>query len=140
MARLSKEEIARYGGANWILGIVREKGLEEAEKEMRMRGAAQVPLGVKKSDLIKFEEMTKNNVISTFGILADQTLRDEFNFSDEDLNRFNKRFNMKADCLSKDFIDWKSVQQSLYEETGIMIKLDETIPGSQIMPEDNNKH
>ena len=140
MARLSKEEIARYGGANWILGIVREKGLEEAEKEMKMRGAAQVPLNVKRSDLRKFEDMTKLNTISTLSILADQTLKDEFNFSDEDLSRFNDRFNQKADCLSRDFIDWKSVQQSLYEETGIMIPLEEVLPSNQIMPADNNKH
>ena len=140
MARLSKEEIARYGGANWILGIVREKGLEEAEKEMKMRGAAQVPLDVKKSDLAKFSRMLKLNLISALSLLADITLKDEFNFSNEELSRFNNRFNTKAACLADDYIDWASVQKSLFDETGIMIPLEEVLPSNQIMPEDNNKH
>ena len=123
MSKLSKEELARFSGAEWMVRYVKEKGLEAAEKELEMRGVRQIPLSVKEQDLKNFSEREKRNTIATVLMMSAMVLRDEFGFGRDRMNKFIERFNTKTSCLVEGYVYWKDMQQTIAEETGILIPL-----------------
>ena len=123
MGKLSKEELARFSGAEWMVRYVKEKGLEAAEKELEMRGVRGIPLAVKEGDLVRFSNREKKNTIATMILMACMTLRDEFGFGFDRMNRFIERFNQKTECLVEKYVSWKDLQETIKEETGLMIPL-----------------
>ena len=123
MSKLSKEETARFSGAAWMLRYAKEHGLEAAEKELDNRGIRYIPLAVKDSDLKRFSERDKRNTIATMIMMSAMVLRDEFGFGRDRMNKFIKRFNEKTACLVEGYTYWKDIQQTILEETGILIPL-----------------
>ena len=123
MGKLSKEELARFSGAEWMVRYVKEKGLEAAEKELEMRGVRHIPLSVKEQDLKNFSEREKRNTIATVLMMSAMVLRDEFGFGRDRMNKFIERFNTKTSCLVEGYVYWKDMQQTIAEETGILIPL-----------------
>lgn len=123
MSKLSKEELARYEGANWILDMVKEKGIEAAEQDLAMRNARNIPLKVKESDLHKFEASEKANTIKSMLLISIYCMHDEFGFENEELNRFIKLFNSRSASLVKEYVSWKDIQKTMKEETGIFIPM-----------------
>ena len=123
MGKLSQEEAARYGGAAWMVEYIKKNGIEAAEKELEMRGARNIPLGVNKTDLHKFEVEEKRNTIATILLMACATLHDEYGFGFDRMNRFIDRFNTKTECLVDKYVDWEDIQQTIKEETGLLIPL-----------------
>lgn len=133
MARLSKEELARYGGANWLLEYAKKYGLDEAEAELERRGIKGIPIGVKQSDLDKWCEEEKSNAIATITMMAACTVQDEigeyFKLSEQEtkelVKRFIGRFNDKTEVLMYGFANWKDYQAQLLDELGVDIGLPE---------------
>ena len=99
MAKLSKEETARYSGAEWALRLVEERGLDAAKAELESRGIRGIPLGLKQTDIDKFCEEEKANTVVTVMLMAAVTLRDEYDFGQQRIDRFIKRFNSKTEAL-----------------------------------------
>ena len=125
MSRLSKEEVARYSGANWMLEKIKEVGIEEAEKEMIQRGARNIPMAVKESDLRKFEESEKTNLIKACLLISIYCMHDEFDFEKPELDRFLDKFNKRGECIIEKYVSWKEIQQTMADETGIWIPMPE---------------
>ena len=125
MARLSKEELARFSGAWWTLSLVDSLGREGAEKYLDERGMRGIPLAAKQSDLDAFCEEEKTNTIVTVMLMAAVTLRDEFDFGQQRIDRFIKRFNSKTEALLGKYVDWQELRDTLKEETGLEIELPE---------------
>lgn len=123
MSKLSKEETARFSGAAWMLKYAKENGIEAEERELDQRGIRHIPLAVNKSDLQKFSDMEKNNTIATMILMTCATLHDEYGFGFDRMNRFIKRFNEKTKCLVDNYVYWKDLQQTIKEETGLLIPL-----------------
>ena len=123
MSKLSKEELARFSGAEWMVRYVKEHGIEEAEKELERRGVRHIPLSVKEQDLKNFSEREKRNTIATVLMMSAMVLRDEFGFGRDRMNKFIDRFNKKTSCLVEGYVYWKDMQQTIAEETGILIPL-----------------
>lgn len=125
MSKLSKEELARYSGANWILDKIKKDGIEAAEKELEWRGVKKIPLAVNKADLLKFQDYEKRNTIATVLLMACVTLRDEYGFGRDRMDRFVQRFNKKTSCLVDSYVDWTELQKTIEEETGLHLPLPE---------------
>ena len=125
MSKLSKEELARYQGANWILDKIKAVGIEEAEKELIRRGARNIPLAVKDSDLRKFEQTEKANTIKSMLLISIYCIHDAYGFDEKELNEFINLFNSRAESLVKNYVSWKDIQQTMAEETGIFIPMPE---------------
>ena len=123
MSKLSKEELARYQGANWILDKIKAVGIEEAEKNLIMRGARNIPLSVKDSDLRKFEQTEKANTIKSMLLISIYCIHDAYDFDEKEINEFIKLFNSRAESLVKNYVSWKDIQQTMAEETGIFIPM-----------------
>lgn len=123
MSKLSKEELARYQGANWILDKIKAVGIEEAEKNLIMRGARNIPLSVKDSDLRKFEQTEKANTIKSMLLISIYCIHDAYDFDEKEINEFINLFNSRAESLVKNYVSWKDIQQTMAEETGIFIPM-----------------
>ena len=123
MSKLSKEELARFSGAEWMVRYIKDKGIEAAEKELEKRGVRLIPLSVKEQDLKNFSEREKRNTIATVLMMSAMVLRDEFGFGRDRMNKFIDRFNKKTSCLVEGYVYWKDMQQTIAEETGIFIPL-----------------
>ena len=103
--------------------MVEKDGLEAAQKELDQRGIRKLPLACNKSDIRKFEDYEKKNTLATVLMMTCVTLRDEYGFGFDRMNRFIKRFNSKTECLVEEYVNWKDLQQTLLEETGILVPL-----------------
>ena len=125
MPKLSKEELARYGGAEWAIRLTEERGIEGAKQYLEERGIKGIPLAAKQSDLDRFCEEEKANTIATIMMMAAVTLRDEYDMDAEQIDRFIKRFNTKTECLLGQYVNWEELRDGLAEETGIRITLPE---------------
>ena len=125
MSRLSKEELARFGGAEWALRLADERGLDGAKAELERRGIKGIPLAAKQADLDRFCEEEKANTIITLMLMAAACLYDEFDFTPEQIDQFLQRFNNKTACLVGGFVNWQELRDALKEETGIAIELPE---------------
>ena len=123
MGKLSKEETARFSGAAWMLRYVKEHGIEAAEKELDNRGIRHIPLAVKEKDLQEFSNREKKNTIATMILMSVMTLRDEFGFGFDRINKFIRRFNQKTECLVDGYVYWKDLQKTIQEETGLLVPL-----------------
>ena len=123
MSRLSKEESARYEGANWCLEMIDKKGLEETKEEMRIRGVNHCPLQVSKAEVARFEQAIKLNLINTIVLMSCMVLRDEFEFTPEQIADFKIRFNSKTECLLDELLTWDDMAETLQEETGLAFEL-----------------
>ena len=123
MSGLSKEEIARFSGAAWLLEYAKEHGLDEAEKEIERRGIRNMPLKLKDSDVDVFVKTERANLMNCLLIVTISTLIDEFGFDEGRVNKFIERWNTKASCLADEFISWKELRQSVFDELGVWIPL-----------------
>lgn len=55
----SKEEIARREGMSYAFRYAKEHGLDGLEKELKYRGAYEIPLKISNNDLQKFTDNAK---------------------------------------------------------------------------------
>jgi len=131
MGKLSKEEQARFSGANWLLELAKKNGLEEAEKEVERRGIRNMPLKLKDSDVDVFVQSERDNITRCLLIDAITVLADEFGFGKEMCDRFVKRFNARAFCLDEGYVKWQELRDSIKEELGIWIPLSEELENKE---------
>ena len=114
------EEKARREGMSYALKIAREKGIEELEKDLKMRKVVDLPIPVSKKALEECINNIKNNTVDTFVILMIATLHDEFGFGEKRIQRAIDRFNFKAECLADDYCSWDDYIQTIKDELGII--------------------
>lgn len=114
------EEKARREGMSYALKIAKEKGIEELEKDLKMRKVVDLPIPVSKKALEECINNIKNNTVDTFVILMISTLHDEFGFGEKRIQRAIDRFNFKAECLADDYCSWDDYIQTIKDELGII--------------------
>ena len=119
MAKLNKEEQWRREGMSYALKIAREKGIDELEKELKIRNATQLPLKVSVKAMEECVNNIKNQTIDTVIILMAATLHDEFGFGEKRVQRAIDRFDLKAECLSDGYCTWQDQIDIIKEEIGI---------------------
>ena len=123
MSKISKEELARFSGAEWALKMCEKDGAEACRKELEFRGQLGIPLKVNKKDIDDFSERTKKNTIATMLLMTCAVLHDEYGFGFDRMNRFIRRFNTKTACIAEQYVYWKDIQESIRQETGLLIPL-----------------
>ena len=119
MAKIDKLEQARREGMAYALKIAKENGIDGLEEELRFRNIIKAPIAISRP---KCDEMIAHiamNVIDTVTILSAMTLRDEFDFGKQRIQRFVERFNLKAECIMDDYTTWDDQIECLREECGL---------------------
>lgn len=124
MGKISKEEKARMEGIAFAHKIVKERGLEGLEQEMKYRGITLAPIGMEKQTIDAFTERCKRAIFSSMTCLALMILRDEYGFGKARGERFMNQFSNKADCLLKNYTSWMDFKETIKEEMDIDIEMD----------------
>ena len=124
MAKIDKKmHEYRMSGAKWMLDFIKENGIEQAEQELKVRGAVFLPMEISTKQLDDMVERVKMNTLDTVLILSTATLRDEFKFGKSRLQRFIDRLNDKADSLMNDYCTWEDNIKMLEDECNIHLSI-----------------
>lgn len=118
MGRGEKEMMARIGGMEYALRTIKEKGIEEFEKELRWRNRYGVSVPISREEIGLASSAIKWMATDTFRVLSIATLRDEFDFGQKRIQRFVTRFDSKAKDLQDDLVTWDEYVEQLKKELG----------------------
>lgn len=100
MGLRNKEYQARISGMLYAYKIVKEKGVDELEKELKFRQAHFVPLEYTSEKIAKIEEFLKDRVIATMLPVIMYVLNDTFGFGRERLLRFQQAFYHRCEMMA----------------------------------------
>lgn len=123
MAKVDGYMAGREDGLQLALSIVKERGIEGLEEEIRFRNITGIHTMLAKKDLDKATRKIKEMTMDTFAILSVATVRDEFGYGAKRIKRFLDRMELKAECLMDDMVSWQELIESIKEETGIELRL-----------------
>ncbi len=112
----------RNDGLALALKIVREGGADALEEEIRVRGVTGISVNLSQKELMQALDPIKDLTIRTMLAMSVATIRDEFKFGKDRLQRFVNRFMQKTECLADGWVTWKDICQNIQEETGIEIE------------------
>ena len=123
MSKASKEAIARLDGMDYALRRIREKGIEDFEREMRWRNENGISLPLTQQTINEGSWKIKARTIDTTLCMAMLVLHDEFGFGKAKLERFRERFNLKTACMGDDMVSWGDFRKILKDECGIEMEI-----------------
>ena len=96
MGKLDKEQEARMAGMSYGVRIAREKGIDEAEKELKLRGALGVGLLIDNTRLDKAFEILATTLYGNIMTTALSALADSEGFGEKSLRRFKEAYDHKS--------------------------------------------
>jgi hypothetical protein len=123
VAKTNEYMAGREDGLQLALRIVKEKGIEGLEEEIRFRNITGIHTLLDKKSLDTATKKIKEMTIDTFTVLSVATLRDEFDFGKKRCERFIDRMNLKAECLLDDMVTWQDFIDNIEEEMGIKLRI-----------------
>lgn len=115
MSKLSKEEIGRREGMAYAYTLVKEKGIEALEEDLRMRNIYNIPIRVTKDDLKKVDERLTSFILLECLV----TLRDYFGFGRQRALKFKDCFEKKCQLIAEDWTSWADQAWIVATELGI---------------------
>jgi len=101
--------------------IVKEKGIEELDREIRMRGLLKVPVTVTTEKINKWSESIKENIYNNMLTATLYALHEEFGFGKYRLRRFRNKYNeialqaMDFDWLGQHYVSLEDYAKDLNE-------------------------
>ena len=123
-AKWAELEQARRDGIGYALGIVREKGIEGLEEDVRFRNISKVSVAMSQDEYKDLTERMGKRISQVILTLAEITLRDEFGFGKSRLEKFADRLNEKAGCVAEGYTTVEEQLEILEKETGMLAKLE----------------
>lgn len=123
-AKWAELEQARRDGIGYALGIVREKGIEGLEEDVRFRNISKVSVAMSEDEYKDLTERMGKRISQVILTLAEITLRDEFGFGKSRLEKFADRLNEKAGCVAEGYTTVEDQLEILEKETGMLAKLE----------------
>lgn len=112
----------RNDGFALALKIAREGGVEALEEECRIRGVTGINVNMSQKELDQALLPIKELTIRTLLAMSIATLRDEYGFGKDRLQRFVNRFMEKTTCLEEGWVTWQEICENIQDETGIKIE------------------
>lgn len=123
MAKIDNYIAGREDRLLLALNIVKQRGIEGLEDEIRFRNATHIHTMLDHKSLEIATNKIKERTLDTFTILGVATLRDEFEFGKKRCQRFINRMNLKAECLLDDMVSWQDFIENIEEEMGIKLRI-----------------
>lgn len=118
---------ARNDGMEFALKIVEEKGIDGLREEIKFRKSIPLPSAVTKEIFLDAMMQFKDNTVDLIKLVATCSLDREFEFNAEQLDRFNKRFDLLMECLDdEDNVLPGELLENLREETEYNLVLKRT--------------
>ena len=101
---------------------IKDIGLNEFAKELEYRSKRGIQLVNTRKDQQKFEREIINRVQDVVMIFAIAVLVDEFDFGNEEVNRFIDRLKLKSECIEDKYLTWDEQRQIIKDEIGVDIR------------------
>ena len=95
--------------------LVKEKGIEALEEDLRMRNIYNIPIRVTKDDLKKVDESLTSFILLECLV----TLRDYFGFGRQRALKFKDCFEKKCRLIAEDWTNWADQAWIVATELGI---------------------
>lgn len=108
----------RTDGMEYALRIVREKGVEELAREVKLRRGTGISLRMTQEEVDEAALEIKQRCLQTMTAVSILTLHDEFEFGRKRIDRFLKRFRTKAEVLLEHYATWDDYAQIIKDELG----------------------
>ena len=112
----------RLEGMFYAYAIIKDIGLDEFAKELEYRSKRGIQLVNTRKDQQKFEREIINRVQDVVMIFAIAVLVDEFDFGNEEVNRFIDRLKLKSECIEDKYLTWDEQRQIIKDEIGVDIR------------------
>lgn len=99
MAKITKEQQWRMEGYVAALRYAKEHGLEELEKDVRLRGFLSIPVGIGKKECDHFLLQISTNLTQTMAAVMLMVLHDQLGFRTKRLKRIKKKFDEMTETI-----------------------------------------
>lgn len=123
MGKLEEYMKGRTEGMEFALRLVKDKGIEELEKEIKFRNRTGISLNVTRQELNAASGRIKEMTLDTFTILGIAALHDAFGFGEKRCQRFMDKMGEGAEYLMNDLATWEDYISAIKEELGMNLKI-----------------
>lgn len=119
-----KEEKWRMEGAFYALRIVREKGIDGLEQDLKMRGALSIPLTVKSKDLEEMYYQLARRIMNSIKTVAMWTLYEQ-GWRKTRLKRFEEQMDkhsamcLEIDRYGENYVKLSDMAKEMNEQCGV---------------------
>lgn len=115
----NKENRLRMEGFAMAVRIANEKGIDGLNDEAKIRGAMNIPCGVKLSEVEEFYKHIQEELTDYFVVASATVLHDKFGFGEQRVSRFMQQFTELSECVAGDFTTVAGLKEQMQEELGI---------------------
>lgn len=119
MGKLDQYMQGRTEGMELALRIVKDKGIEELEKEIKFRSTSGISLNVTSKELTAASENIKEMMLKTFTVLSIASIHDVFGFGKKRCQKYMDRMNEGVGYLMQDMATWEDYANAIKEQIGI---------------------
>ncbi len=123
MGKINDLQMGRQQGMEFALRVVKEKGIEALEQEIKARGIIGYGALVSEKDLKVASEAIKQRTLETVLICSVCSLMTEFGFGKKRLERFEKGFNEATSFVAEDYCTWQDYIDQIREQVGMELEL-----------------
>lgn len=123
MSKLDKYMQGRTEGMEFALRIVKDKGIEELEKEVRFRQSSGISLNVTRQELNAASNKIKDMTLDTFTLLSIACLCDLWGFGQKRCQRYMDKMAEGAQYLMDDLATWEDYRKAVQDKLGFEIKI-----------------
>lgn len=127
MAKMNKELIARLEGMQYAYDFAKKNGLDALEEEIKFRYNTKLPYTTNRQQVMEFQEMIKQRMLSTVALMSVLILREEFGFGSQRLKRFSDKFKDNTEQLQSGDLTWRDTYEAMVEEVGFGISIEDEV-------------
>ena len=123
MSKMDSYMQGRTEGMEFALRLVKDKGIEELEKEIKFRQRTGISLNVTRQELNAASNKIKEMTLDTYSILSVACLCDLWGFGKKRCQQFMDKMSEGAQYLVDDLATWDDYRQAIQERLGFEIKI-----------------
>ena len=123
MSKMDSYMQGRTEGMEFALRLVKDKGIEELEKEIKFRQRTGISLNVTIQELNAASNNIKEMTLETYSILSVDCLCDLWGFGKKRCQQFMDKMAEGAQYLVDDLATWDDYRQAIQERLGFEIKI-----------------
>ena len=123
MSKMDSYMQGRTEGMEFALRLVKDKDIEELEKDIKFRQRTGISLNVTRQELNAASNKIKEMTLDTYSILSVACLCDLWGFGKKRCQLFMDKMSEGAQYLVDDLATWDDYRQAIQERLGFEIKI-----------------
>lgn len=121
MSKMDSYMQGRTEGMEFALRLVKDKGIEELEKEIKFRQRTGISLNVTRQELNAASNKIKEMTLDTYSILSVACLCDLWGFGKKRCQQFMDKMAEGAQYLVDDLATWDDYRQAIQERLLLLL-------------------